>query len=417
MVKRKQLPLRPIDTKVHKYLIYNDMHFVSLCTILKETSLTVIILLLFTFNIIAQKADTFVNIRFVLTSPSLSNDSSVFICGSIPELSDWNPSALKMKNTGDHTWTITIKTEISGPIGYKYTLGSWEKEGTGSDGQPLQNFIIKVISDTTITDNVPSWLEGTRRKLYGKITGTVKYHPQMAGKGIPSRDIIVWLPPDYGVNKNIKYPVLYMQDGQNLFDPLTSSFGVDWQADETCDSLIRNMIIDPLIVVGIYNTKERMTEYVPGTAGTAYMNFVVNVVKPFIDRNYLTLSGKKNTFVGGSSAGGTIAFLIAWNNPSIFSKVLCMSPAFKIQNIDVVKNVSEYSGKKKKLVFYIDNGGKGLEERLQPGIDEMIKALENKGYLKNKDFFWIKSPDAEHNEAAWAKRLKGALKLILPGRK
>ncbi|MBA4323399.1 MAG: histidine kinase, partial [Odoribacter sp.] len=243
---------------------------------------------------------------------------------------------------------------------------------------------------------------------------TVKYHYQMAGKGIPSRDIIVWLPPDYGKTRNKKYPVLYMQDGQNIFDPVTSSFGVDWQIDETCDSLIRNKISDPLIVVGINSTKERMAEYTPGPEGNAYMDFVVKVLKPFIDSNYHTIPGRSSTFAGGSSAGGTISFMLAWNYPSVFSKAICMSPAFKIRNIDVVKEVSDYSGKNKKIVLYIDNGGKGLEERLQPGIDEMINVLENKGFAKDKDFFWILAPEAEHNEAAWAKRMPGALKLMFP---
>jgi predicted alpha/beta superfamily hydrolase len=105
--------------------------------------------------------------------------------------------------------------------------------------------------------------------------------------------------------------------------------------------------------------------------------------------------------------------MLAWNNPGIFSKAFCLSPAFKIQNIDVVKDVMEYSGKKKDITFYIDNGGKGLELQLQPGIDEMMKAMSEKGYLKNKDYFWVSAPEAEHNEPAWAKRMPKALKLLL----
>jgi predicted alpha/beta superfamily hydrolase len=105
--------------------------------------------------------------------------------------------------------------------------------------------------------------------------------------------------------------------------------------------------------------------------------------------------------------------MLVWNNPGIFSKAFCLSPAFKIQNIDVVKDVTGYSGKKKDIIFYIDNGGKGLEQQLQPGIDEMIKALEEKGYIRNKDYFRVSAPEAEHNESAWAKRIPDALKLLL----
>lgn len=355
-------------------------------------------------------------IVFQLTSPSLSNDSSVYVCGNLPQLANWNPSSLKMKNNGNHTWSFTVKTEVSYPIEYKYTLGSWQREGAEANGRPLTNFIIKVRSDTIIKNNVLFWLNGDTRKISGKITGTVKHHTGLKGKGIPDRDIIVWLPPDYGKNNRKHYSVLYMQDGQNIFDPATSSFGVDWRIDETCDSMIKNKIIKPIIVVGIYNTRIRMSEYTPGAEGNAYMDFVVNVVKPFIDNNYRTLQGRNNTFIGGSSAGGTISFMLAWNFSEIFSKAICMSPAFKIQNIDVVKEVSENSGKKKELLFYFDNGGKGLEERLQPGIDEMIKILKERGFTKGQDLFWLKDPEAEHNEAAWAKRMPEALKLILKGK-
>jgi predicted alpha/beta superfamily hydrolase len=381
-----------------------------------------LVLFLFAFTIFQiskaqQETTNFHAIEFILVSPSLSSDSSVFICGNLPQLGNWSPSAVKMKNRGDHTWSVKITSSATFPVEYKYTLGSWQKEAAEASGRPLSNFIIKVKGDTIINNSVLFWLNGETRKLSGKITGTVKYHLKMAGKGIPERDVIVWLPPDYENNISKRYSVLYMQDGQNIFDPATSSFGVDWQIDETCDSLIRNKIIDPLIVVGIYNTKDRMSEYTPGIAGTAYMNFVVNVVKPFIDNNYQTLSERKNTFVGGSSAGGTISFMLAWNYPSIFSKAICMSPAFKIQNIDVVKDVSDYSGKKKKLTLYFDNGGKGLEERLQPGVDEMMKALESNGFVVNKNLFWVSVPEAEHNEAAWAKRMPGALKLIQGSKK
>ena len=78
-----------------------------------------------------------------------------------------------------------------------------------------------------------------------------------------------------------------------------------------------------------------------------------------------------------------------------------------------MKDVTEYSGKKKDITLYIDNGGKGLEQQLQPGIDEMMKALDEKGYIRNKDYFWVSAPEAEHNESAWAKRMPDALKLLL----
>jgi predicted alpha/beta superfamily hydrolase len=352
-------------------------------------------------------------IKFIVVSPSLPDDSTVFICGSLPQLASWDPGKIRMSSEGNHTWSYTIYAETIFPVEYKYTLGSWDREGASLKGTPLSNFIIRIKGGITVTDTVKSWLNRQPKVVQGQITGNVRYHKQLRGDSIPDRDLIVWLPPDYEKNKNRRYPVIYMHDGQNLFDPGTSSFGVDWQMDETCDSLIRNGVIGPVIVAGICNSAKRMTEYTPGKNGDAYMNFIIKIVKPLVDATYRTLPDRRNTYVGGSSAGGTISFMLAWNHSEIFSKAFCLSPAFKIQNIDVITDVTRYNGKKKKVRFYIDNGGKGLEERLQPGVDEMVKSLETKGYRRGKDLFLISAPEAEHNEAAWAKRMPVALKMML----
>ena len=353
------------------------------------------------------------HIEIRLFTVELPDDSPVYICGNLPQLANWDPGKIKMSRSDKNIWSFDFYTNADFPLEYKFTLGTWEKEGAKSDGTPFSNFILKAQKDTSVIDTVIVWLQRSPRKNIGQITGKVEYHRDLKGKGIASRDIVVWLPPDYYESGNIRYPVLYMQDGQNLFDPATSSFGTDWQIDEICDSLIERGKLKPLIVVGIYNTTNRMSEYTPGEKGSAYMDFVIDTLKKFIDRHYRTITGRKFTWVAGSSAGGTISFMLAWNHPDIFSKAFCLSPAFRIGNIDVVSDVTGYSGKKKKLTFYFDNGGIGLEERLQPGIDEMMKVLTEKGYRLGSEFFWIKSPQAEHNEAAWAERMPAALIIIL----
>lgn len=350
-------------------------------------------------------------ITFQLFSPDLSNESSVFITGSIPELGNWNPSVIQMNSKGNHLWEKTIETKAAFGIEYKFTLGSWEKESVNANGLPLDNFIVKVASDSILKNDVYFWKDGTLKNVVGQITGSVKYHRNFKGKNLLDRDIIVWLPPNY--NNNERYDVLYMHDGQNLFDPRTSSFGVDWRIDETIDSLITSKKIKPLIVVGIYNTKDRSSEYLPAEMGKDYMQFIVYQLKPFIDKNYSTKSGRKHTSVGGSSMGGIISFALVWEYPRVFSKAICMSPAFKINHIDYVKEVTNYTGKKKKIKLYIDNGGIGLEEQLQPGIDDMLKALEQKAYFEGTDLLWIHDKNAKHFEAAWAKRMPFALQWLL----
>ncbi|MDX5419997.1 MAG: histidine kinase, partial [Hymenobacteraceae bacterium] len=336
-------------------------------------------------------------------APTLPQGAKVYLTGSTANLGNWNPSKVAMAYTGEQTWTKELYLKEKS-VAYKFTLGSWEREATDEKGNPLPNFSLQLNKDTLVLHELRHWLSKEPRKISGGITGTVAYHRDLKAVSVKSRDVVVWLPPGYDKSTK-RYPVLYMHDGQNVFDPATSSFGVDWRVDETADSLIRKGEMEPAIIVGINNTPDRMNEYVPGEKGSAYMDFVVNTVKPLIDQNYRTKTGPKHTLTGGSSAGGIMAFMLAWEYPNVFSKAICMSPAFKIMHIDYVKDVRAYTGKKKKIKLYIDNGGIDLEARLQPGIDEMLEALQQKGYREGKDYIWVLEKQAQHNEAAWAKRM------------
>jgi len=240
----------------------------------------------------------------------------------------------------------------------------------------------------------------------------------MKGENIAARDVIVWLPPNYESAANEHYPVIYMHDGQNIFDPATSSFGVDWAIDETVDALIKKKAIPPVIVVGIYNTPDRLHEYTPGEKGTAYMDFVVRKLKPLIDSTYRTKPGRAQTIVGGSSAGGNISFMLLWKHPDVFSKAICMSPAFRAPDFlpvswDLVKVVQSSNGNPRNVFIYLDNGGVGLERELQPGIDEILTVLKARGYKADSDFVFILDANAKHSEVDWAQRFPKALLLVL----
>ncbi len=357
----------------------------------------------------AQKTQP-VSVTFLLTSAALPEDSSVFITGSIEPLGNWNPGKVKMKYNGNHTWSLRITTDKPVSVEYKYTLGNWDHEAASASGTPLNNFSADLKQGITIRDTINSWTTGTENKVVEHhVTGTVQYHPSMKGKGIKDRDVSVWLPPGYDSSGNTQYPVLYMQDGQNIFDPASSAFGVEWSIDETCDSLIKAGKLQPLIIVGISNTADRSFEYVPGAKGEAYMNFVIKQLKPFIDATYRTNRDKAHTFVGGSSLGGLISFMLVWQHPEVFSKAICMSPAFKINKLDYVKNVLAYRGKKKPVSFYIDNGGVGLDSQLQPGVNAMLAALQKKGYGQNKEVKYVNDVRANHSEASWGQRFPGAV--------
>ncbi|MCF6213226.1 MAG: alpha/beta hydrolase [Flavobacteriaceae bacterium] len=347
-----------------------------------------------------------------LFAPNLADSTAVFISGNIDALGRWQPNKAEMTFVGNHIWKKEFTPQLNASVEYKFTLGSWQKEGLDKEGNPFQNFSINTAKTHSKTDTIYKW--GQRiNKVVGQITGTVKYHKKMQGTGILDRDVIVWLPPNYDKNTSEKYAVLYMHDGQNIIDPKTSSFGIDWQIDESCDSLIKSNNIPPIIVVGINSSADRSLDYSPGKKGEAYMNFIINKVKPFIDSTYRTKSDRKHTFVGGSSMGGLISMMLVWEHAEVFYGAICMSPAFQYDNFDYIPKITSDKGAKKDIKIYLDLGTVGLETQLEPGVNAMINALNAKGYLKNKDYFYLKEENARHFEADWARRFPKALTFIL----
>lgn len=371
---------------------------------------------IFILTIFNQLLFSQVKLDITVIAPGLSDAEKVFITGNQTALGNWNPGIISLDKANDSTWNKAFLFPIHSTLEFKFTKGSWGKEALDRDGKIPGNIILNIVKDTTVFLRVTNWSE-TLLNISGMITGNVNYHPSFAGKNLLPRDIIVWLSPSYDSLPDKKYPVLYMHDGQNIFDPSTSSFGVDWQIDETADSLIKANSIGEIIIVGIYNTYKRRIEYSYSDTGYFYMKFIVDELKPFIDSNYRTLIDRDNTAVCGSSLGGLISFMMLWEYSDIFSKAACFSPAFIMDstyNLDFVSPVKGYSGYKKDIKIFIYNGGVGLEEELQPGIDEMLAALKEKGYKLDKDILWIKDNSAEHNEAAWAKRVYKFLEFFFP---
>ncbi len=347
-------------------------------------------------------------ITFIVLTPGLDTASSVYIAGNDPQLGTWNPSEVKLNKINSSTWTKIFYFNSGSEIEFKFTKGTWNTEALTNAGTVPPNFKLNIKNDTTIYFTIKKWKDeisqSNQIQFNGKITGTVEYFHNLKGNGIKPRDIIVWLPPSYKTEKTKRYPVLYMHDGQNLFDPKTSAFGIDWQLDESADSLIKAGAIKEIIIVGIYNTSDRSIEYSDTKPGHEYMNFIIDSLKPFIDKNFRTLPDRKNTAAGGSSMGGLISMMMVWEHPEVFSQATCLSPAFQFADIDYVKKVEDYTGKKKQIKIYIDVGTIDLDARLKPGVDKMISVLESKGYMPGKDLDYYAAEGATHNEAAWAKR-------------
>lgn len=362
-------------------------------------------LLSFFFTLSSFPQDAFHEVKFVVFAGGVDDSEFVYISGSDSLLGRWNPSAVRLEKIDDTMWVRAFNFNKGEKIEYKFTKGSWELEALNDDSSTPSNSVLTVTGDTAIFIKINKWKNKEARIIRQQITGTVKYHRQFKADSLKPRDIVVWLPPSYYEKSEKRYPVLYMHDGQNIFDPATSAFGYDWRLDEVADSLIRTGSLQEIIIVGIYNTQDRSREYSHSVLGYTYMDFIVSTLKPFIDTEYRTMPGKENTANGGSSLAGLISLMLVWNYPDIFSKAACISPAFKISGFNYVDTVINYSGKKKEINLYIDNGGVGLELELQPGVDEMLGALQNKGYELGEDILWYIDLNASHSEAAWAARI------------
>lgn len=370
-----------------------------------------LIILVLSFSSVSFCQQEMIEIKFEVTARMITASDTVFIAGNFENIGGWQPNIVPLIRENDTLWALERKFPKGATVEYKFTRGSWNTEAASKDGIVPGNSRIKVLLNSTVKHKIEAWKDQFRPVNQGQITGSVEYLNNLTFKNLLPRNASVWLPPNYEKNKNDRYPVLYMHDGQNVFDPATSSFGIDWQSDETADSLIRKGEIEPIIIVGINNTSHRSAEYSNNDTGRTYMEFIVEKLKPMIDSIYRTKPEPEFTATCGSSMGGLISFMLLWEYNDVFSKAISMSPAYKIGQYDYVSRVMNDSAKRD-LKLYIDNGGLGLEEILQPGVTQMISALKQKGYIDGKDFIFIKDDNAEHNEAAWAKRLPGALRFL-----
>jgi predicted alpha/beta superfamily hydrolase len=332
-------------------------------------------------------------------------DSIVCIAGNRPELGSWSPNAVALRRTGDSTWLFSGAFTNGTVLQFKITNGSWEGEALYDSTSAPLNTIVEVTKDTTVILRPLFWKSQLKRsKPAPAITGKAIYHRNMIGEGLNhARDIIVWLPPSYEKNVTKRYPVLYMHDGQNLFDPSTAFTGYDWRVDEIADSLIRMKLIDEVIVVGLYNTPDRLAEYSDSPLGEAYLNFVVTVVKPMIDSAYKTKSDRKHTAVMGSSMGGLSSLIFAWKRPDVFGIVGALSTSFWYDDETTLKKIRDYAGHKKELRIYLDCGGR--EKELIGGYRRMVEILKKKGFKKGKDLEYHIDSKGVHSEHSWSKRV------------
>ena len=235
-----------------------------------------------------------------------------------------------------------------------------------------------------------------------------------------ARDLTIYLPPGYAERADVRYPVLYMQDGQNLFDPERAFIpGQHWRLAEAADEAIAARTARAMIIVGIDNTgAARIDEYTPsrdaarsvGGRAADYARFLLEEVKPAIDARFLSLTDGANAAIGGSSLGGLIALYLALTLPDRFAAVAAMSPSIWWHERRILAVVNEFSAARHPRVW-LDIGGREGREALE-NARLLRDRLVAKGWADHLHYFEDRRGD--HSERAWAKRARAMLEFLFP---
>lgn len=353
--------------------------------------------------IFCQSANAQFTVKFeIKAKPANHPQDSLYVAGSF---NSWNPglksSAFRRNDAGN--WVAETKEIPPGIIEYKITRGNWATTEVSAKGTAINNRYCNVISDTLISLSIEAWADdfparppvSTRSKNVF-IIDTAFFIPQLNRK----RRIWIYLPEDYAFTKK-RYPVLYMHDGQNLFDAVTSSYG-EWGVDEIMDSIASRK---QFIIVGVdHGGDKRLNEYNPYDSrfgkgeGDAYVDFLVKTLKPFIDLRYRTQSEKKSTMIAGSSMGGLISMYSVLKYPDVFGGAGIFSPAFW-----VAPQIYQKADSSKKItisVYFVC--GEQESNEMVADMKKMYISLKQNGVEK---LFYKQVKDGKHNELFWHKEL------------
>jgi predicted alpha/beta superfamily hydrolase len=256
------------------------------------------------------------------------------------------------------------------------------------------------------------------------LTGTIRSHPRFRSKLLGNRrDVLVYLPPGYSRFSRHSYPVFYLHDGQNVFDAATAFGGVEWGVDETAQRLIKAKLIEPLIIVAAANKgEERINEYAPSQGlydegrgqskglGRTYARFLIEELKPFIDRKYRTLRGPETTGLGGASLGGLTTLALGLWYPNVFQRLAVLSPSVWWDNLLICRMVDELD-RKLPLKIWLDTG---MREEGWDQARVLRDLLVNQGWRLDDDLQYLEVPDGEHSERCWGARVETVLRFLYP---
>ena len=361
-------------------------------------------------------------LRVTLTVPTSTPDTAlVYIAGTF---NGWDPgmTAYRLERRGDGTHAIELPATVRGPIEFKFTLGSWERVETKADGADVSNRRHTVPENGgTWSGAVAGWRGGGSVEREHTTTASVRIlsdafdMPQLGR----TRRVWLYLPPDYASNPERRYPVLYMHDGQNVFDHATSYVG-EWGVDETLDAMHAAGELSLIVVAVDHGGTRRFDEYSPwrnpqhgGGEGDEYVDFLVETLKPYIDASYRTLPDRANTGIAGSSMGGLISFYAALEHPDVFSRAGVFSPAFWVVEGEVMawtRARAPYDGEQK--LYFVSGALEGQGDAYVRNQEQMIDTLAATGYVEGVDYVASVRADGEHSEWFWRREFPAAVRWL-----
>lgn len=349
------------------------------------------------------------SLRLEMRAAGYKETDSIFVAGNF---NGWNPADTNYRlRKHDDLFILDIKNLSAGNYQFKTTRGSWDLVEVDANGKDVSNREINLVSDSVYRYSVSAWKSDfaaipkvhTASPQVSLLDSTF-FSPQL----YRNKRIWIYLPEGYDKAKNKKrYPVMYMQDGQNLFDEQLSGFG-EWGVDECIDSLVRNGK-PPCIVVGIEAGPKRINEYKPyedaeygAGEGDLYIDFLVNTLKPYIDKHYRTLKSKEHTYIAGSSLGGLISYYAILKRPDVFGNAGVFSPSFWIapQLSSLTDSIGDkVSGK----VFFYMGEKEGRESGWERFLNDTKDMAEELATHSHAVIYTLIDPEGSHNEKAWRK--------------
>jgi pullulanase len=347
------------------------------------------------------------------------------------DFQDWNPGSPShaLTRTADGRWVITLELPPGRPIELKFTRGSWEKVEKGPAGEEIPNRVLNPEPGATYDFKVASWRDqaGPAPARPSTITGHVESFSDDAFLG--GRRCWVYLPPGYERDER-RYPVLYMHDGQNLFDDRTS-FAGEWRIDETCERMIGAGEIAPLIVVGIENAGlRRCDEYTPwptreagstcsGGGADLYLRAIRDTLIPLVNRRYRARTGPESTWMAGSSLGGLITAYAALSFGGTFGRVAAVSPSYWWAERRILAHAAA-PGPLEVFAFYQDMGTdeKGSDQDAN-GVNDLIddlrvmeRIVRARGLSGGGRIQSVEAAGHRHSERYWAERAPEILRFL-----